>query len=186
MHTSNPVLHNGLTIFPEQDEAIDQVLNQLVSGVPADFALLTDSSGQVISFDGDRAQIDLVSLGALVAGEQIASQEMARLAGEYQACQMLIREGTNSNFYICDAGRYLVLLVKASNDIPLGWARMLIRQSGTELAKILAPGIEGKKDKPDEITQSPDDNVDLLSSFGSSVQELEHLIDNAINQFGEC
>ncbi|MBN1936827.1 MAG: roadblock/LC7 domain-containing protein [Anaerolineae bacterium] len=175
-------LQNGLTILPVQDEAIDQILAELVATVPAHFVLLTDSSGQVISFGGDRGQIDLVALGALVTGEQIASQEMARLAGEYQVCQMLIREGTRSNFYICDAGQYLVLLVKASNDIPIGWARMMIRHAGKQLERVIAGEIGEQRNSTAEMPSVPDADDDLLISFSGAVQELEQLIDDAVSQ----
>jgi predicted regulator of Ras-like GTPase activity (Roadblock/LC7/MglB family) len=166
-------LQNGLTILPEQDKAIDRTLTDLVASIPADFVLLTDSSGQVISFGGDRAQLDLISLGALIAGEQVASQEMARLAGEYQASQMLIREGTKSNFYICEAGPHLVLLVKASSETPLGWARIVIRQAGETLAKVIADSL----DQP----RSRQEDDDVFDSLDSAVQDLDQLFDGSFD-----
>lgn len=131
-------LRSGITIFPAQDEAIDLVLADLVSRVPAHFCLLTDTTGQVISAKGDRGQIDLLALGALVAGELAASQEIARLTSERQDYQMIMREGQKSHILISEAGRYLALFVQVPHHVPLGWARMLIQKAACRLADIVA------------------------------------------------
>ncbi|MDQ6963699.1 MAG: hypothetical protein Q9M13_02125, partial [Mariprofundales bacterium] len=123
-------LRSGLTIYPSQDRAIDRLLAALVQKVPARFALLADVSGQVISARGDRHSVlEPVALGSLIAGDLAASHEIARLLGEYQSYQMILREGLTAHTFILEAGAYMVLLVQVSSEVPLGWARMVIREA---------------------------------------------------------
>ena len=47
-------LPSGITLYPSQDKAIDQVLNDLMQKSPAEFILLAEASGQVLSAMGER------------------------------------------------------------------------------------------------------------------------------------
>lgn len=129
-------LRCGLTIFPEHQKTIEQWLTQLVQKTPARFVMLTDVSGQLISARGDQGRANLVALGSLIAGDLAASQEVARLLGEYQDYQMVLREGHTSHTLILEAGRHLVLFAQISSDVPLGWARMLIQDAARNLADL--------------------------------------------------
>ena len=131
-------LRSGITIYPEQDQAIDKTLKGMLDSIPARFALLTDISGQIVSVQGERGGIDPVVLGSLIAGDLAASQEIARVTGEYQTTQMVLREGQKSHSFIAEAGPYLALLVQVSSDVPLGWARMMIKKVSSDLAEIAA------------------------------------------------
>ncbi len=131
-------LRCGYSLSISQQQAIQQVIADLVQRLPAHFALLVDVSGQVIAFHSASKQVastvDQVALGALVAGDLAASQEIARLAGEYQECQMVLREGQKAHLIISEAGSRLAFLVRVSKEVPLGWARMLIREASQRFA----------------------------------------------------
>ncbi len=131
-------LRNGLTIFPEQDAAFECVLNDLVHKVPAQFALLTDTSGLLIGFKGERHKMDLVALGSLVASDLAASQAVADITGEHAEYQLTLRQGQSHNLLLVGAGSQLVLLVQASTDVPVGWSRMLVLDAARQLQTILA------------------------------------------------
>jgi predicted regulator of Ras-like GTPase activity (Roadblock/LC7/MglB family) len=139
-------MRNGCTIYPAQEDAIEKLLAEFMQQCPARFALLTDTSGLVITAHGERGAVDLIALASLVAGDTAASQEIARLTGQYQNYQLVLREGTKTNTFIVEAGRFLVLFVQVSMDIPLGWARLLIRETGRQCAEIIAT-------PPDEIEE---------------------------------
>jgi len=139
-------LRSGLIIYPSQDKAIDQALTSLAQKVSAGFILLTDITGQVISVKGQHNQIDLVSLGSLVAGDLAASQEIARLTNQFQEHQMILREGRQTHTFIIEAGHSLALLVQISTETPLGWGRMIIKSAAQQLAEISAtPPKEAEK-----------------------------------------
>lgn len=131
-------LRSGLTLFPEQQALIEQQLTELSQKLPARFILLTDVTGQIILAKGQHNQMNLVALGSLVAGDLAASQEIARFLGEYEAYQLVLREGQHSHTFICEAGHYLILLVQVSADVPLGWGRMLIQKVAHQLAEWVA------------------------------------------------
>ena len=131
-------LRAGITLYPSQNQAIEQILTTLATKLPAHFLLLADITGQVVSVRGEQSNVDLTALGSLVAGDLAASQEIARLTGQYQDFQVVLREGEQISTFILETGYHLALLVQVSKDVPLGWARMLIKNSARDLAEIVA------------------------------------------------
>lgn len=129
-------LRSGLTLYPSQQEAIEALLTHLLQQVPAHFILLSDVTGQPISARGEQNQTNLVALGSLMAGDLAASQEIARLTGQFEDHQMILREGQTTHTFITEAGNHLALLVQASTETPLGWVRMVIHKAALQLAEI--------------------------------------------------
>ncbi len=130
-------LRCGKSILPSQEEQIDVLLSGLIEKGRAKLTILLDTSGQVISFSGDRGNIDLISMGALVAADFAASQEIARLANLYQDNQMIIRQGSKMNTIIHEVGRDMVLMVMVSSTVPLGWFTYLVRQTTRQIAQLV-------------------------------------------------
>ena len=130
-------LRSGLTIYPSQDKLISQTLIELKQKLPAHLIVLVDVTGQVVSAQGEQQNVDLVSLGSLIAGDLAASQEIARLTGQYQDNQMVLREGQNFHTFIIEAGMHLALLVQVPDSVPLGWGRMLTVKTAHRLAEIV-------------------------------------------------
>jgi len=170
-------LRSGLTIYPSQDRAIDALLGDISEKVPARFILLADISGQIISVRGDRSQVaEPVALGSLVAGDLAASREIARLLGEYRSYQMVLREGTSSHTFIVEAGPYMVMLIQVASDVPLGWARMVIRQAAEQLAAIVDALPEELKNQSQEtspaLEAALDGGEDISDLFGDALNSL--------------
>ncbi len=168
---------SGLAIVPSQMRAIQQLLATLAEKLPARFALLTDTSGQVIAAQGQPTTkqglpIDQVALGALVAGDLAASQEIARLTGEYQDYQLIIRQGIESHILISEAGSSLVLLAQVGDQVPLGWARLQILNTARHVAESLLPMSEEQADLSlQELKGEP--LGDLVSSTLDSIWKEE-------------
>jgi len=158
-------LPGGVTLFPGQDKALDAILDDLKDKCPALFILLAHTSGQIISLKGERGKADLVALGSLVAGDLAASQEIARLTEQYQNYQMTLREGTQSNAFITEAGQYTVLYVRIDKEVPLGWARLLIKEASRQVAEVIAA-------KPEELQ-----DLDL----GLTEERLSSLVGDDLN-----
>ncbi len=169
-------LRSGLTIYPSQDRAIDAALRSLSEKTPARFILLADISGQIISVRGDRSQVaEPVALGSLVAGDLAASREIARLLGEYRSYQMVLREGASSHTFIVEAGPYMVMLVQVASDVPLGWARMVIRQAAEQLAQIVDALPEELKNQPQAeppLEEALSGQEDISDLFGDALNSL--------------
>lgn len=161
-------LRSGANIYPSHDKAIERHLAELLERTPAHFILLTDVSGQVVSSRGDRGNINLVGLGSLVAGDLAASREIARISGVYEDYQMILREGSNLNTFISEAGDYLVLLVQVASDVPLGWARMLIQAS----AEKIGIAMNQPPEPGEEIPKLDFGDTQLADVIGDALDEL--------------
>ncbi|GEM_PF-298515 len=169
-------LRSGLTILPSHQKDIDQLLSKLVQQLPARFVLLTDVTGQLISARGEQNKVDLVALGSLVAGDLAASQEIARLIGEHNDYQLVLREGQVSNTFICESGKYLAMMVQVSNEVPMGWARMMIQDSAHKLTNIL----EKEPEKNSQVV-NPMETGPVLQE-----ENLSDLFDNELDDlFGQ-
>lgn len=149
-------LRSGLTIFPAQDAAFDRVLNDLVQKIPARFALLTETSGLLIGFRGERGQMDLVALGSLVASDLAASQAIAQITGDHEEYQLVLRQGQRHNTFIAGAGQHLVLFAQTPAEVPLGWSRMLVLEAARQLSIVLAtpPAPDAQSLDMPELTES--------------------------------
>ncbi len=123
-------------LYPGHDKAIRQVLEELAKKCPVQFILLAGVSGQPIAYEGEKGETNLSALGALLAGDLAASQEIARLTDQYQSYQMILREGRQSTIFLSEAGPYMVLFARVDHEVPLGWARMLILETCRQLADI--------------------------------------------------
>ncbi len=160
-------LRTGVSIYPSQYQAIYQVLAELCERGPAQLILLTDTSGLLVACQGAPGEADLAGLGSLIAGDLAASQEIARLTGQYQNYQLVMREGAKSTSLISEAGRCLVLFVQISSETPLGWARILIREACRQLAQVL--------EAPPELTEQLDlglDDENLAERVGDALDAL--------------
>ena len=161
-------LRCGYILYPEQDQAIDKVLSSLIEKIPAQYILLVDSSGQVIFVNGKYEQTDPVAMGALVASDMAATQEMARLTGENQSYQMILREGPLVNTWLINAGPDFVLMFMVAASVPLGWARLIIRRTADLIARIVKTSPENNSPLPGfEIDQ---DNY--MDQIDKSLDEL--------------
>jgi predicted regulator of Ras-like GTPase activity (Roadblock/LC7/MglB family) len=112
-------LRSGLTISLPQSQAIEQVLNDLLEKCPAQFILLVELSGQLICVQGQKGKTDLVALGALIAGDLAASQEIARITDQYQHTQLILREGPKTTTFISEAGQHMALYMRISKEVPI-------------------------------------------------------------------
>jgi predicted regulator of Ras-like GTPase activity (Roadblock/LC7/MglB family) len=160
-------LPSRVTIHPSQDQAIDRILNNVLERCPAQYALITEVSGQVVSVQGNRDLANPVVLATLIAGDMAASQEIARVTGQYQHFQLVLREGVASNTLVAEAGKYLILFVQVGKEVPLGWARLVITEASRKLETIMSSAPDDVKDiifdlKPDGLSEWVDDALSSL------------------------
>jgi len=157
---------SGLSLSEKQLDLLTTILQKLLDTIPARFVLLVDNSGQIVQLKGDFGTTDTAILGSLIAADLAASQEIARLSGEYQDFQMILREGEKTHIIISEAGQSLTFLVASSNDTPIGWARKLIQKAAREIAEVSS--------QVDQIKQ----NMDVEATKG----ELPDLFTDALDQ----
>lgn len=163
-------LRCGVAVYAEQHKAFEQLLTEALTQIPANFVFLADVAGQVILAKGEHKAVNLVMLGSLVAGDLAASQEIARLTGQFQDYQIVLREGANVNTFITEAGQYLVLLVQVDHDVPLGWARMIVKQAGQRLGQVMEGTTTAVGEQP-PFTLG-DSNSNLSELFDEALDDL--------------
>jgi hypothetical protein len=157
----------GLAVSPEQVHEMNQILAVLLEEISAQIILLIDQSGSVITSVGDAPGTDLSVLGTLVAGDLSASQEIARLTGQYQKFQLVTREGDFTNTILSEAGEELIVYLQVSKQNPLGWVRMRVIDACKQLKRFeLHPyheqdlGLHGMDEK--SISDLTDDALDSM------------------------
>ncbi len=165
-------LRSGLVIYPTQQEAIETLLDKLAQQIPATFILLADVTGQVVSTRGGQGEINTVSLGSLVAGDLAASHEIARLTGQFQEYQLVLREGSTTHTFICEGGHHLAMLVQVSTEVPLGWARMIIRKAAQRLSEIADAPLEADQEAEEMIAELDLDTDDFSTLFDEALDDL--------------
>lgn len=156
-------LRGGLVLHSTQQEALEVILNDLFNQISASFILLADITGQPISSRGDQSQVNIVAVASLVAGDLAASQEIARLTGVYEECQMVLREGRNIHTYIIEVGHHMALMVQISKETPLGWARILIQRKAQNLADVIANASGNQSEVLPDLQLGQNDLSDLFS-----------------------
>jgi predicted regulator of Ras-like GTPase activity (Roadblock/LC7/MglB family) len=153
----------GLSLSPSQDQLINRILSDLLEKCPAQLILLAELSGQIVSVQGETGKTDLVALGALVAGDLAASQEIARLTGQYQHAQLIFREGPETTSFITEVGDRMVLYMRIHKEVPMGWARLIILEANRKLAEVVSmPAVDVEK----LDLQLSDEKLDTLIGDG--------------------
>jgi predicted regulator of Ras-like GTPase activity (Roadblock/LC7/MglB family) len=160
-------LRGGLTLTVGQINLIQKALQKLVETIPAKFALLVDTSGQLVTTAGEKGIIDASILGSLIAADLAASQEIGHLTGEFQEYQMILREGDKTHIIIAEGGKNLAFLVIFSRDVPLGWARRIIQNSAREIGILSRETPNLEPEVPEEIVKG-----DLPDLFNDALDQI--------------
>lgn len=163
-------LRSGIAIFPAQELALQQIVADLLNRLPARFILLSDVAGQIICAKGEHEGINLVALSSLMAGDLAASQEIARLTGEYQDYQLILREGQTSHTVISEAGQNLVVMAQVAYEVPLGWVRLQMQQTVRQLAAQMDVLVANREDVP--VTPVDTGDESLADLFGDALEAL--------------
>lgn len=159
-------LRGNIVLYPSQLQTIDQLLDQLIEKLPARLALLTQTSGQLVTSrvaSGGTQHVDPYALGALIAGDLAASREIARVTGAYEECQLILRQGQQNHTLIAEVGNEFALLVQVSSQTPLGWVRMITLETAKQLAQAVQP-----------ITPPE-------SAWSEGTEDLEHFINDSLD-----
>lgn len=167
---SNPnesakTLRNGITIVSLQEDAIKKLAVELQEKLQTLFIMVVDTAGQTIYASEPLTSNKSNALGSLLAGDLSASQELARVTGQYDLSQLIIREGVESTLFISEAGKELLLLAIVPGQVPLGWARILIKETARQIG---------------EIIHTPVSDLDLLS-LGLDDEKLTDIYEESLN-----
>jgi predicted regulator of Ras-like GTPase activity (Roadblock/LC7/MglB family) len=136
MTTYNHHLSGGTTLYPEHLEQIKSVLSELVLQIPDLFVMVSDRAGQNIASEGEAGSANLVTLGALIASDMAAGQEIARVTGGGHIPKLILHEGDDMYQFISEAGESMVLFARVPAETPLGLSRNFIIDAAKRLDRI--------------------------------------------------
>jgi predicted regulator of Ras-like GTPase activity (Roadblock/LC7/MglB family) len=165
-------LRGSLVLYPQQLGEINRLLSGLIEKLPARLALLAQVSGHVVASAGETQHIDPHVLGALIAGDLVASCEIARVTGAYEECQLVLRQGRQVHTLIAEVGDEFALLVQVSSQTPLGWARMVTLEVAQRMAQVVqsnTPIASEDSDEFEKFGQLASDSLDSIWTEGFDV-----------------
>ena len=134
----------NIVITKRDMEEINLCLNKMVSSSFAHSVLLIARSGQLISYQGNTLDIDVLALSALTAANFGATAEIARLLGEDEFT-LLFHKGKTENVYFSGVGDHVIMVTLFDDKTSLGLIRLKINQIIGELAEILSSIFEKRE-----------------------------------------
>jgi len=156
----------GLTLHDPLLEAIEGVLDQLLSKIPSCSILLADISGRLICVRNAKQRFNPTNLAALTAGNMAATTEIARQIGEERPFQLIFHEGEDQNIYLSDIAGNFLLVVVFDTSIQIGVVRLFTRQAIKELMQLVE----------DIDTQETSQGVSVNDGFSDALSaELEEV-----------
>lgn len=158
MYRSQPVLS------APQLTAIHGLLGQLSQQAHMRCAFLCDLSGQELASWTEQAELDLVSLAALAAGDLMATMEIARLLGGKRACNVIIQEHDDMTILVSRVGEGLVLLIATAVDVPIGWSRLAVKRTGERILELVGSAAM----TPPPLVMSDD----FVASFNAQIDNI--------------
>ena len=155
----------SLIVSEKDTVAIESCLEDLVRNTQANYAMLLDKSGQVISSRGDTQRQDITALGALLAGTFASSREVARLLRE-KDFRVLFQQGVKENIFTELIEEQWMLVVMFDKRTHIGLVKVLAKHATDELGTLLQRVRQQSRRHESVISTSfrtsVEDTIDLL------------------------
>lgn len=118
--------------------ALQEILREMLRGSEARCVLLINGNdGSVIACEGDTAQFDTTSLGALAGGAFASAGEIARLIGEAEF-DVLYHQGRQRSVHVNLAGEYGLLMTIFDEATTVGLVRLCARKACVRIQVVLS------------------------------------------------
>jgi predicted regulator of Ras-like GTPase activity (Roadblock/LC7/MglB family) len=150
-----------MILFPEDIERLNTVLAPLVTKAKLLLAVLINRDGRVLTHQGNLAQVDIVSLAALVAGNTASTLAIANLVGEAEF-EAMYHQGKDKNIYIDSLDENTFLSVVFDDQTNIDRVKVFIRQFERQL-----------KEAVRLVYAKDEDQIDLDLDMGNS--SFQHL-----------
>jgi predicted regulator of Ras-like GTPase activity (Roadblock/LC7/MglB family) len=160
----------SLIVGAEHSGAIAECLARLMDETGATYIMLLDRAGQILSSQGvdgrqDGRQMEMMHLGALLAGTFATSREMARLLRE-DGFRVLVQEGMREKIFTETVDDRWLLVVVFDQQAHLGLVKVLAKRATMVLSGILSVVIEENASRRaqfrGQVRKSALDTIDLL------------------------
>ena len=123
------------TLFENDFQAIDRVLERLLEKTNALSVHLIDRSGQLITTSGRSADFDATAFASLVAADFTANAEVSQLLGE-TAIEAVVNEGRSRSVYSCLLADRVIMCTVFDKRSTLGLVRLRAGRAAGELSGV--------------------------------------------------
>jgi predicted regulator of Ras-like GTPase activity (Roadblock/LC7/MglB family) len=120
------------TLFENDFQAIDRVLERLLEKTNALSVHLIDRSGQLITTSGRSADFDATAFASLVAADFTANAEVSSLLGE-PSIEAVVNEGKSRSVYSCLLADRVIMCTVFDRRSTLGLVRLRAGRAAGEL-----------------------------------------------------
>ena len=120
------------TLFENDFQAIDRVLERLLEKTNALSVHLIDRSGQLITTSGRSADFDATAFASLVAADFTANAEVSQLLGE-TSIEAVVNEGRSRSVYSCLLADRVIMCTVFDKRSTLGLVRLRAGKAAGEL-----------------------------------------------------
>jgi predicted regulator of Ras-like GTPase activity (Roadblock/LC7/MglB family) len=135
----------------EQDvRQLDDTLRKFIAHTDATAALIIDKGGFLITHQGESAQFDLTTLGALASGSFMANQSIASLVNESNF-NSIYQQGEKFSMFVVNVDEQCLLVVIFKAQVGVG----VVKYYATSAVKRLARQLKTARER------NPDGGYDL-------------------------
>lgn len=127
----------AVTFSTEQMERVEACLDEFARDTGVLNTLLTDPTGQLITFRGLIDKKRAEALAALIAGSHAASAEFIKLLGRETPFVNLSHEADDYSIYSTNVADVLILSVAFGGKVKIGIVRVFIEQARRSLSEIV-------------------------------------------------
>lgn len=120
------------TLFENDFQAIDQVLERLLEKTNALSVHLIDRSGQLITTSGRSADFDAIAFASLIAADFTANAEVSQLLGD-ASIAAVVNEGKSRSVYSCLLADRVIMCTVFDRRSTLGLVRLRAGRAAREL-----------------------------------------------------
>lgn len=133
-------------LIEEDIQQLDETLQQFLAQSDATTAMVIDKGGFLIAHQGDSANYDLTTIGALASGAFLANQTIAGLVNE-DNFNSIYQQGEKFSMFVADVDKHCLLAVIFLSQVGVGvvkfYAKMAVARIASQLAiaEQRAPGV---------------------------------------------
>ena len=149
-------------------DGIKERIDQLKKDVSAFAVLLITTAGNIVETTGLTKELNADTLAALIAGNFLASNEIAQMLGRESNFRLSYHESDQHNIYSYGVGKRFLLVTVFGREIKPGVVWFYAQRAATDLADLLEKA---------DIDDSIDNSLDKL--FTEEVQgELSNILES--------
>jgi len=124
-------------LIEEDIQRLDEALREFNVQTDATTSLIIDKGGFLIAHQGDSAQFDLTTIGALASGAFMANQTIAGLVNE-KNFNSIYQQGETFSMFVCNVDEYCLLAVIFQSQSGVGVVKFFAEAVVKRIAQQLA------------------------------------------------